>query len=178
LCVALPSQSHRNLKVEQCGLVVKPERPFIAATPDGIVSFNCCQKTVLEIKCPYVLSEESVSVGWRKLNFLECNHEILSLKKTHRYFTQVQSQMSVTGCKSARILVWSSKGSLIINIEVDQIFWLSSQEKLVAFFTTYLLGNKRLAVCPQCEKVCLQEDEIVMADDNSILCECCDLWYH
>ena len=35
LFFALESQKHRNLKVEQCGLFVKSDRPYISGSPDG-----------------------------------------------------------------------------------------------------------------------------------------------
>jgi hypothetical protein len=56
----LESQKHRNLKVEQCGLFVKSNRLYIAGSPDGIVSYNCCPTAVLEIKYPYTLVDKSV----------------------------------------------------------------------------------------------------------------------
>jgi hypothetical protein len=57
-------QKHRNLKVEQCCLFVISDRPYIAGSPDGIVSYNCCPKAVLEIKCPFILADKSVKDGW------------------------------------------------------------------------------------------------------------------
>jgi hypothetical protein len=35
LFFTLESQKHRNLKVEQCGLFVKSDRPHISGSPDG-----------------------------------------------------------------------------------------------------------------------------------------------
>ena len=39
----------RGYEVEETGLVVHPEYPFIAASPDGLVGLSGC----IEIKCPY-----------------------------------------------------------------------------------------------------------------------------
>jgi hypothetical protein len=49
--------------VEQCGLFVISDRPYIAGSPDGIVSYNCCPTAVLEIKCPFILADKSVKDG-------------------------------------------------------------------------------------------------------------------
>lgn len=73
LFLALESPKHRNFKVEHCGLIVKADRPYIAASPDGIVSCLCCTKQVLEIKCPFSLANKSVVDGWKNLDYLQMN---------------------------------------------------------------------------------------------------------
>ena len=50
--------SHKNIKVEECGLFLLPEKPFIGCIPDRIV-FCCCGKSCLEIKCPYSINYTS-----------------------------------------------------------------------------------------------------------------------
>ena len=50
--------SHKNIKVEECGLFLLPEKPFIGCSPDRIV-FCCCGKSSLEIKCPYSINYTS-----------------------------------------------------------------------------------------------------------------------
>ena len=93
-------QKHRNLKVEQGGLFVKSDRPYIAGGPDGIVSYNCCPKAVLEIKCPFTLADKSVKDGWKKSDYLNMNDkQILELNQKHPYYIQLQGQMAVTGLK-------------------------------------------------------------------------------
>jgi hypothetical protein len=84
LFFALESQKHRNLKVEQCGLFVKSNRPYIAGSPDGIVLCNCCPTAVLEIKCPFTLVDKSVKNGWKDLEYLNMNDkQILELNQKH-----------------------------------------------------------------------------------------------
>lgn len=46
-------ESHADMSVVECGLVINPEWPHLGASPDGIVQCTCCGKGVLEIKCPY-----------------------------------------------------------------------------------------------------------------------------
>jgi hypothetical protein len=54
-----------TLKVEQCGLFVKSDRP---GSTDRIVSYNYYSKAVLEIKCPFTLADKSVKDGWKHLD--------------------------------------------------------------------------------------------------------------
>ena len=42
---------HDTTFVSNSGLVVSTERPFLGASPDGIIQCSCCGKGVLEIKC-------------------------------------------------------------------------------------------------------------------------------
>ncbi|KAL5508851.1 hypothetical protein EMCRGX_G004107, partial [Ephydatia muelleri] len=44
---------HATFKVNPAGLRVCTRQPFLAATPDGLVSCSCCGEGLLEIKCPF-----------------------------------------------------------------------------------------------------------------------------
>ena len=99
--------------VEQCGLFVKSDRPYIASSPDGIASYNCYPKAVLEIKCPFTLADKSVKDGWKNFDYLNMNDKhILELNQKHPYHIQLQRQMAVTGQKMEHVFVLSPKGSL------------------------------------------------------------------
>ena len=43
---------HSNLKVDVCGMFVDTTHSFLSASPDRLVSCDCCGKGLLEIKCP------------------------------------------------------------------------------------------------------------------------------
>jgi hypothetical protein len=169
--------------VEQCGLFVKSDRPYIAGSPDGIVSYNCCPKAVLEIKCPFTLADNSVKYGWKNLDYLNMNDkQILELNQKHPYYIQLQRQMAVKGLNMEHFFVWSLKRSLQTIINFDSMFWVHLQEKLSncfkAYSVPYLLSAKQLWICPKCEKVCCEPDEINNPLENSVFCDCRDLWYH
>ena len=44
--------SHTNFESRIPGLIINPGYPYMAATPDGISSCECCGQRLLEIKCP------------------------------------------------------------------------------------------------------------------------------
>ena len=44
---------HQNFSVEENGLFINPQWPYIGASPDSIVCCHCCGRGALEIKCPY-----------------------------------------------------------------------------------------------------------------------------
>ena len=47
------SDSHVNLQVHDCGLMISPSLSHLGASPYGIVTCNCCGKGVIEVKCSY-----------------------------------------------------------------------------------------------------------------------------
>ena len=48
---------HQNFKLENSGLKIHTSYPHLGASPDGIITCDCCEKEVLEIKCPYSARE-------------------------------------------------------------------------------------------------------------------------
>ena len=50
--IAISSRQHTNFRVRLCGLHIDTDHPYLAATPDGIVSCDCCGTGLQEIKCP------------------------------------------------------------------------------------------------------------------------------
>ena len=89
--------SHNNLQISENGLFINPQWPFIGASPDGIITCECCTKGVLEIKCPYCHREESIkSAAANSSNFCLVEQEnSLYLDHSHAYFYQVQTQLFV-----------------------------------------------------------------------------------
>ena len=67
--VKAQKSKHRNLRVQDSGLVINPLWPFIGATPDGILSCTCCGRGMLEIKCPYCHRGEDIVVASKDRKF-------------------------------------------------------------------------------------------------------------
>ena len=82
---------HRNFRLSLSGLHINPAYPHLGASPDGIVSCDCCGEGVVEIKCPYNERECSLQNGVENVDFLEQSADGLHLKETHVYYYQVQA---------------------------------------------------------------------------------------
>ena len=83
--------------------------PFIGASPDGIF-----EDFLLEVKCPLVLKDttptniSNLTPEQRKDFFLissETSQDQVELKKTHKYYSQIQFQMYITGYKKSKFIV-------------------------------------------------------------------------
>ena len=58
--IKLNAKDHKKLSVVETGLFVSCENPIFGASPDGIVSCECHESGLLEIKCPWTHRDKSV----------------------------------------------------------------------------------------------------------------------
>ena len=176
--------NHQDFKLQSCGLYVDRTHPYIGASPDGIMYCKCHQKSVIEIKCPYSIKDETIQDGVGKCNFLTVLDNKIMLKKSHKYYTQIISQIMLSDSLQGFFVVWTNKDIFIETIEMDKVHWNKAYTNLQVFFQQYvakvLLAIKPLAFCASCEKVLLEENEITKdeAGEKSVCCDQCNSWYH
>ena len=110
-------------------LVVSPLQLHIGASPDGVVRCNCCGQGVLEVKCPFSYRGQPISSGAADRNFcLHFNDGKLELKRTHKYFCQVQTQLFTCDVEYCDFVVCTfcedaSAGLFIERVLRDENFW-------------------------------------------------------
>lgn len=78
-------KSHENVKVHKTGLFINPCVPFLGASPDGLVSCDCCGVSVIEIKCPFCVKPDKLDsvTGF----YLKKDDEgKLTLNRNHQYY--------------------------------------------------------------------------------------------
>ena len=90
-------ETHTTFSITDSGFVINPEWTFIGATPDGMVSCDCCGKGVMEIKCPYCHKGQSIEVSTQDMKFcIQKNADgVLALEHSHAYYYQIQTQLFV-----------------------------------------------------------------------------------
>jgi hypothetical protein len=153
------------VKVFQVGLVVDQSRPWLAASPDGvIINTDGTPETLLEIKCPH-LGKNAVF-----LNKYHCNifcfigrsmsvAEILEkkcpqyikkqtngdyiLRKRHMYYAQVQMNLFILGLKTCSFMLYCSadKSFRIIKIGKDAEFFKKLETKLSYVFFSKMIST-------------------------------------
>ena len=72
-CQSLQLKVHKGLKVEDMGLMILKEHPFIAASPDCPVTYKCCGDGLLEVKSPHSIRREKPTV--QNLDYLEFDED-------------------------------------------------------------------------------------------------------
>ncbi|KAH9380660.1 hypothetical protein HPB48_015870 [Haemaphysalis longicornis] len=101
---------HLNFQCATAGLHISVEKPFLAATPDGLVTCSCCGEGVLEVKCPYNGRNGTVKeLALSKSACVSLTGGKLRLRTDHSYYYQVQLQMFVTQRKYCDFVLWTPK---------------------------------------------------------------------
>ena len=95
-------------KTEKCGIFISKKFPYCGASPDATFDDG---KGILEIKCPYIIRDKFPTdfSGLRKeqISVFPCavKGSYLHLKRTHKYYYQVQFQLFVTGAEYCDFVV-------------------------------------------------------------------------
>lgn len=125
----------KNVKVEKMGLVISSIKPYIAASPDGVVVTQGKQ-SLIEVKCPYSIREQSIScktLPWLKSD--ENGNEILD--QNHNYYYQIQTQLFCTGADNCTLVIFTLKGTKFLDVPRDEEKIKMMIEKLDTFFVDH-----------------------------------------
>ncbi|KAK6295857.1 hypothetical protein J4Q44_G00335700 [Coregonus suidteri] len=144
----------RVVRVQECGLFIDPQHPWLAGSPDGIVEDQRTGQRLLclEVKCPYKHRQNTVAQACREdpafcLTIQDQGEEVgqvrYHLKPDHSYYTQIQCQLAVTGLTQADLVVFTLKETAIIPVTFDPAFWDDTLAKLEMFYTDAVLPYVR-----------------------------------
>lgn len=149
------SKFHVNFKLETVGLMINNLYPHIGASPDGIVSCDCCGKGTLEVKCPYTLrNSKSLNDLFKKKSApLVKDNGVIKMNTKHQYYFQVQMQMFVADVLYCDFMAWNDSNHIIVRVEKDQSFWNNEYPKTTTFFYDVILPE--LLECYYSQKQCL-----------------------
>ncbi|XP_029027751.1 uncharacterized protein LOC114868388 [Betta splendens] len=141
------------ISVQDCGLFIDADHPWLAASPDGIVTDSKSGQWVLEVKCPYKHRRSRVEDACRDdpafcLEIKKDQDEfrtapVYHLKTSHSYFTQIQCQLAVTGLRHADLVVFTLKETAIVAVTFDPEMWKETVSKLEVFYRDAVLPKLR-----------------------------------
>lgn len=161
-------ESHVDAKFKDCGIFLDQNVSFLAASPDMLVSCECCGDGLLEVKSSMQPKCSLCSA------FCTCNmpdylftsdNEALEIKKNHRYFCQIQGQMAICKRMWCDFFVYSCNGTFSKRINFQEDYYSNVQSNLIYFFKTF--------IAPKCieEEMCASAC-IVCPDKVSEESEC------
>ena len=133
----LKKDGHKNLSVKACGLIIHKQYQFIAASPDGLVSCSCCAERPLEIKCPSTLVGIDPSIQLHSC--LGKTGGSIFLKQNHPYFSQIQTEMAVTGSAYGDFVIYSRAGMYHEVVPFKPDHFDALLQASARFFDMYLL---------------------------------------
>ncbi|KAL0884189.1 hypothetical protein ABMA27_016194 [Loxostege sticticalis] len=105
-----------GLKVKECGLFINKEKPYLGASPDGLLG----HETVVEVKCPY--STRFCLINPVTVPYLYQTNGILQIKRNHPYYYQIQGQLYCTNRKYCNLIIYTYKDMQVLYIERDENF--------------------------------------------------------
>ena len=134
LLVEQLQETHDNVQCKDVGLIVAHDTPYVAASPDGIVSCDCHGDSVLEVKTTW----KHWSAAWddikkdKKYHFTEEG----KLKADSSWMWQIQCQMGACELKTAHFVFVHGNGKEIYHeiIEFNQEQWDTICSKSAEFF--------------------------------------------
>ena len=129
------ANGHKHVKINQCGLFVDSQRGYLGASPDGLVEC-CCGEGILEVKCPISCAHTFPSSD--NVAFLVEKDGKDVLKRSHKYFDQVQGQLAITKRKWCDFFVFTRHGHFLERIYPDTIYWSSLALNLEYFYLNYM----------------------------------------
>lgn len=119
-----------GVTVQPCGLFICHEKPYLACTPDGIIS----DTTLIEIKRDMLIKPGKL------FPFLEYDSEDnIVLKQSSNYYYQVQGQLYISKRRHCYFIVYTFKDMLIQKVVLDNDYCEGSLlPKLSLFYEKYL----------------------------------------
>ena len=127
------TENHHKFRLDPSGLHIHPSYPHLGATPDGLVSCDCCGQGVLEIKCPYSVKDAT------KHDCLTHTSVGLTLSKTHSYYFQIQSQIFICQKEFCDFVLWTEGTVHMERILPDAEFWQEISQQASFFFHNVIL---------------------------------------
>ena len=135
--------SHTNVSVSHSpGLHINPCFPHLGAFPDAIIECSCHGRGMVEVKCPYCKRGSPMEDTADDPKFcLQKNSDgVLSLKTSHQYYYQVQTQLFVSGLPYCDFVVFSGSNNIFIQrIVPDNEFWEVANDHVRQFYISGIL---------------------------------------
>jgi hypothetical protein len=102
--------------VERCGFYVDIHRPYLGASPDGLVGTDA----LIEVKCPFAGRLEKIQPG-KHFPFLMTDSLTgeRTLKLASKYYYQIQGQMFVAKKQTCYFVVYTFKDLFIQRVDID-----------------------------------------------------------
>lgn len=135
----IAQSKHRNLVLTETGLNICKENPWLAATPDRMISCQCCGAGCLEVKNPSKYKDNTIrEMITSKDSCLKVSPGgEIHLDKKHKFYVQVQLQMYATSTEYSDFVVKTNSETDNIFIErilLEKDFVMSIIEKCKTFF--------------------------------------------
>ena len=132
-------KKHNSFQLDQCGLLVSLEYPWLGASLDGIRTCSP-DELVIEFKCHFKGKD-------LHLKFTFLLNSVGGLKKDgHDYLNEVhhfkiQTGMDAAGLKKRDFVTFTREGIHVVEVPFNSIFWESVMKKAESFYMNQTIPN-------------------------------------
>ena len=198
----LVSNNHVNFRLFNLGLIMSKDG-YMGASVDRMATCDCHDARIVEVKCPSSLEKQGEG-SISKLGYVNASDEpqpSITLKQAHRYYSQVQWYMGLTGKQMCDFVIWSPQEMKVIPLSFDLAHWQVLFNSSISFFKKFLapallqprdsavgnIGNIEQAkfvenhVCAICSELLPESDDMDDDTNASVQCDCqckCLKWFH
>lgn len=137
--IAIMQLYDKDIEVSETGLHVHEAYPFIAASPDRLVR-DGTEMGLLEVKCPASKAGQTITEACKDKTFCsQVVNGVVTLKRDHPYFFQIQGQLAVTGKTWCDLVLWTNRTELLLGTSVERIYfhkdvWHEMLQALIYFY--------------------------------------------
>ena len=100
----------KGLQISPTGLVIHPSYPHLGASPDRILTCDCCGSGVLEVKCPFLCKQKTIMEASEDPKFCltkDVDDVTYVLKSSHSYYYQIQLRLLFCEVGYCDFVVWA-----------------------------------------------------------------------
>ena len=132
---------HNNMRVEETGLFISKDAPFLGASPDGLVLCKCHgRQRLVEIKSSYkhkdITPHQIVDID-KNYHFTKSSGKVV-LKTTSSWYDQIQFQMGVTEVHQCDLVVFTLRGIMIIPVTFNPDLWIKMKQNASDMFNNHI----------------------------------------
>ncbi|KAK3926644.1 hypothetical protein KUF71_014980, partial [Frankliniella fusca] len=136
-------------EIEECGLFVDEEMPFLGASPDGLIGND----SIVDIKRPFTAYESQSTlqaIENKQIPYLEIKSEgNVKLKEDSAHYYQIQGQLHITKRHKCLFVVFTKHWKHVEEIERDDGFWnVHMRNQLERFYEEALVPEIVLPLYP------------------------------
>jgi hypothetical protein len=134
------SDKNPNATLYDFGLVINPQWPWLACSPDGIC-LSDGKWHGIEVKCPFSKKDITVEEACFDKTFcLKLHGGKPTLKKNHDYFFQCQGVMALCQLPFLDFIVYTQVDTFVERIHFDKELWEECMlPKLSDFYFTFMM---------------------------------------
>ena len=168
-CTSLGNMFHHSLEVKRTGMRICPTEPWLSASGDGRFTCACHGSGILEIKAPYRWRSHTPDEAAQDSDFYLDTQ--LELKKSHKYYAQIQLQMFVYDCQWCDFVVYfgEKRQFTVKTIPRDDSYLSNTLPQLRTFWERAVLPELLTRRLEESER---QRKAVEESTDNKRYCYC------